>query len=61
MKEEVNMKKKFMVELVKTVQYIVEADDYDEAENIAIDLDSSKEAEIAWATKPYEEIRIEED
>ena len=55
------MKKKFMVELIKTTQYIVEADDYDEAENIAIDLDSSKEAEIAWATKPYEEIRVEED
>lgn len=55
------MKKKFMVEFVKTTQYIVEADGYDEAENIAIELDSSKEAEVAWAMKPYEEIRVEKD
>ena len=53
------MKKKFMVEFVKTVQYIVEAEDYDEAEDIAIELEMDKSADIEWATKPYDEIRIE--
>jgi hypothetical protein len=55
------MKKKFFVELVKTVQYHVEAEDMDEAENIAIELDGDKDAEVRWATDPYEEIRVEEE
>jgi hypothetical protein len=50
-----------MVELVKTIQYHVEAEDSYEAENMAIELDSCKEAEIKWATDPYDEIRVEED
>ena len=53
------MKKRFIVEFVKTVQYVVETEDYDDAENIAIELDMDKSADIEWATKPYEEIHVE--
>ena len=52
--------KKYIVELIKTAQYIVEAEDEYEAEKFAIELDSDKEAEIAWALMPYDEINIEE-
>lgn len=53
------MKKLFFVELVKTVQYHIEAENYDEAENMAIEMDNNKNAELLWASKPYEEIRVE--
>lgn len=52
--------KKYIVELVKTAQYKIEAEDEYEAEKIAIELDSDKEAEVAWALMPYDEISIEE-
>lgn len=55
------MKKRFVVEFIKIQQYHIEAEDMDEAENIALELDESKEAEIEWATKPYEKIRVEEE
>ena len=55
------MKKKFLVELIKVKQYHIEAEDMDEAENIAFELDESKEAEIEWVNQPYEEIHVEED
>ena len=52
--------KKYVVELIKIAQYIVEAEDEYEAEKFAIELDSDKEAEVAWALMPYDEINIEE-
>lgn len=55
------MKKKFFVELVKTIQYHVEAENMDEAEQLALDMDADKDAEVRWATDPYEEIRVEEE
>ena len=54
------MKKKFFVELVKTVQYHVEAEDMDEAENIALKMDADKSADLNWTLLPYNEIYIEE-
>lgn len=55
------MKKKFLVELIKVKQYHIEAEDMDEAENIAFELDASKAAAIEWANQPYDDIGVEED
>ena len=55
------MKRTYMVELVKTIQYHVEAEDAYEAEKMAIELDCCKEAEIQWATNSYDEVRVEVD
>ena len=53
--------KKYFVELIKTMQYHVEAESMDEAEKMAIEMNSDKEAEIQWALNPYEEITVEEE
>lgn len=55
------MKKRFVVELVKTIRYHVEAENMDEAEQLVLDMDTDKDAEIKWATNPYEEIHVEEE
>ena len=55
------MKKKFMVELIKVKRYHVEAEGMDEAEQLALDMDADKDAEIKWVTDPYEEFRVEEE
>ena len=52
------MKKRFVVELTKTINYEVEAETIDEAEEIVADIESDKEAEIQWAIVPYTEITI---
>lgn len=51
----------YFVEFQKTVQYHVIASSPEEAEEIAIELDSSKEAEEQWATLPYENIIVEQE
>lgn len=51
----------YFVEFQKTVQYHVTASSPEEAEEIAIELDSSKEAEEQWATLPYENIIVERE
>lgn len=55
------MKKRFVVELVKTIRYHVEAENMDEAEQLAFDMDIDKDAEIKWVTTPYKEIHVEEE
>lgn len=50
------MKKKYKVELIKRHVYFVEADDYDEATEVACMLDESKENDIAWVIDPCDEI-----
>lgn len=50
----------YIVELVKTKQFKVKAKSLDEAENMAILLDSSKEEDIAWVNKHYDEIMVEQ-
>lgn len=52
--------KKYNVKLIKIAQYIIEAENEYEAEKLAIELDSDKEAEVAWALMSYDEIKIEE-
>ena len=51
----------YFVEFQKTVQYHVTASSPEEAEEITIELDSSKEAEEQWATLPYENIIVEQE
>ena len=52
---------KYFVELIKVKQYHIEAENMDKAENIALDMDADKDAEIQWVLQPYEEIRVEEE
>ena len=52
--------KQFIVELVKVKQFVVEANDIHEAENIAIELDGDKEEDIVWVRKHYDKINVEE-
>lgn len=55
------MKKKYVVELIKIVQYHVEANDMDEAENMALEMDADKSADLDWILLPYDEIHVEEE
>ena len=55
------MKKEYLVLFTKRVGYTVEADSPEKAEQLALDMDADKEAEIRWATIPYTEIEIEEE
>jgi hypothetical protein len=52
--------KQFIVKLVKVKQFIVEANDMDEAENIAMLLDEDKEEDISWVNMYYDEIQVEQ-
>ena len=54
------MKKKYKVELIKRHVYFVETNDYDEATEIACELDEDKENDIAWAIDPCDEIITDE-
>lgn len=51
----------YFVEFQKTIRYHVTASSPEKAEEIAIELDSSKEAEEQWATLPYENIIVEHE
>jgi uncharacterized protein YmfQ (DUF2313 family) len=51
----------YFVLFTKRVGYTVEADNPEKAEQLALDMDADKEAEIRWATIPYSEIEIEEE
>lgn len=55
------MKKRYFVNFIKVIQYQVEAENMDEAEQIAIEMDSDKSADLDWITSPYDEIQIEEE
>ena len=55
------MKKEYLVLFTKRVGYTVEADSPEKAEQLALDMDADKEAEIRWATMPYLEIEVEEE
>lgn len=55
------MKKKYFVEFTKTIQYHVEAEDMDKAEQMALDIDADKDADIRWVLEPYERIIVEEE
>jgi hypothetical protein len=55
------MKEKYFVEFQKVIQYHVEADSPEEAEQLAREMDADKDAQILWATNPYEEIIVERD
>ena len=52
------MKKRFVVELTKTICYEVEAETMDEAERFVADVENDKEAEMQWINMPYTEITI---
>ena len=52
---------KYLVLFTKTVGYHVEADSPKEAEDLAIDMDCDKEADIMWANAPITMIEVEED
>ena len=54
------MKKKYAVEFIKRHTYYVEAEDANEAEKIACDLDEDKDNDIGWVIDPCDEIIIEE-
>ena len=54
------MKKKYRVEFIKRHVYFVEADDHDEAVEVACELDEDKENDIGWAIDPCDEIITEE-
>ena len=51
----------YFVLFTKRVGYTVEADSPEKAEQLALDMDADKEAEVRWATIPYAEIEIEEE
>jgi uncharacterized protein YmfQ (DUF2313 family) len=51
----------YFVLFTKRVGYTIEADSPEKAEQLALDMDTDKEAEIRWATMPYSEIEIEEE
>ena len=54
------MRKKYRVEFIKRHVYFVEADDYDEAVEVACELDEDKENDIAWVIDPCDEIITDE-
>ena len=51
--------KQFVVNLIKIKQFVVEANDMNEAENMAILLDEGKEEDIDWVNMYYDEIQVE--
>lgn len=53
------MKHKYAVVFKKVHTYYVDAENVDEAENIAFDMDADKENDIAWVTDPVDEIYVE--
>jgi hypothetical protein len=54
------MKKKYAVEFIKRHTYYVEAENADEAEEMACDFDRDKDNEIGWVIDPCDEIIVEE-
>ena len=54
------MKKKYIVKFVKIHEYIVEASNMDEAEDLALELDEDKDNDISWLIDPADEITVEE-
>jgi cytochrome c oxidase assembly protein Cox11 len=53
------MKRKYAVEFKKVHIYYVEAENMDEAEDIALEMDADKENELSWAIDPVDEIYVE--
>ena len=53
------MKHKYSVRFKKVHIYHVEAENMDEAENIALEMDADKENELSWVIDPIDEIYVE--
>ena len=53
------MKHKYDEELKKDNIYYVEAENMDEAEDIALEIDADKENELSWVIDPVDEIYVE--
>lgn len=52
--------KKFKVIFTKVHTYEVEANDMDEATELALELDADKDEDIAWLLEPADTIEVEE-